>query len=88
MKAPCDPDKKSDLYRMAKAFGTNINGLAAITGYSRKGLNIRGRTCKSRLDAVRNALYRYGNDLHETDLMLAEKHRLERETWIEKLFSE
>lgn len=87
MKAHVDQDEKSDLYRMAKAFGTNINGLAAITGYSRQGLNIRGRTCKNRLDAVRNALYRYSNDMHDTDLMLAEKHRLEREAWIENLFS-
>lgn len=88
MKAPCDPDKKSELYRMAKAFGTNVKGLANITGYSSRGLRIRGRTSKSRLDAVRNALYRYSNDLHETDLMLAEKHRVEREAWIEELFSE
>ena len=82
------PDEKSDLYRMARAFGTNVKGLAAITGYSSKGLRIRGRTSKRRLDAVRNALYSYSNDLHETDLMLAEKHRVEREAWIEELFSE
>lgn len=73
---------------MARAFGTTVKGLADITGYSRQGLNIRGRTCKSRLDAVRNALYSYSNDLHDTDLMLAEKHLVEREAWIEKLFSQ
>lgn len=76
---------KTELATMAKAFETNIEGLAKLTGYTRPGLYVCGKNIrKSKAALSRDALTIRSENLYQQAIRKAESMRKVRQLWIDE----
>lgn len=76
---------KTELATMAKAFETNIEGLAKLTGYTRPGLYVRGKNPrKKRTALIRDALIIHSENLYQQAIRKAENMQKVRQLWIDE----
>ena len=75
---------RNELVTMAKAFETNVEGLAKLTGYTRGGLYVRKNSPRKRVELVRNALILHSENLYRQEVKKAENMLKTRQLWIDE----